>query len=80
VKNRERDRERRGCEKGAHARISSFDILLFIVEFKHLIQPIAENVSSSEFTLTFIMTIIASVFVPGRSRAVQTHFFSFCTA
>ena len=28
--------------------------------------------SSSEFTFTFIVTIVASVFVPGRSREVQT--------
>ena len=35
--------------------------------------------SSSGFTFTFRVTIIVPVFVPGRSRVVQTHFFSFCT-
>jgi hypothetical protein len=30
-------------------------------------------------TFTLIVTIIIPVFVPGRSRAVQNHFFSFCT-
>jgi hypothetical protein len=32
----------------------------------NLVQQIAEKVSSSEFTFTFIVTIIISVFVPGR--------------
>ncbi len=31
--------------------------------------------SSSGFTFPFIVTIIISVFVPGRSRVVQTHSF-----
>ena len=35
------------------------------------IQEIETNVSSSEFTFTFIVTIIISVFVPGRSSVVQ---------
>ena len=35
------------------------------------IQQIAANVSSLEFTFTFRVTIIISVFVLGRSRAVQ---------
>jgi hypothetical protein len=34
------------------------------------VQQIVENVVSSEFTFTIIVTII-SVFVPGRSREVQ---------
>jgi hypothetical protein len=36
-----------------------------------VLQSIVENVSSSEFTFTFIVTIIFSVFLPGRSRVVQ---------
>ncbi len=43
------------------------------------IQPITENVSSSEFAFTFV-TIIISVFVRGHPRAVQIYYFSFCTA
>jgi hypothetical protein len=35
------------------------------------VQEITQNVSSSEFTFTTIVTIIFSVFVPGRSRVVQ---------
>jgi hypothetical protein len=35
------------------------------------IQEIETNVSSSEFTFTFIVTIIISVFLPGRSSVVQ---------
>ena len=37
------------------------------------IQEIETNVSSSEFTFTFIVTIIISVFVPGRSRDEGVH-------
>ena len=37
-----------------------------------LLQEIVSNVSSSGFTFTFRVTIIVSVFVPGRSRAVQS--------
>ena len=44
-----------------------------------VVKQIAANVSSSGFTFTFIVTIIISVFVPGRSRVVQTHSLSFCT-
>ena len=44
------------------------------------IQQIVVNVSPSGFTFTAIVTNIISVFVPKRSRVVQTHFFSFYTA
>ncbi len=36
-----------------------------------VLHQIVVNVSSSEFTFTFMVTIIISVFVPGRSREVQ---------
>jgi len=44
-----------------------------LVDFEKpwVIHQIVVNVSSSEFTFTFIVTIIISVFVPGRSRVVQ---------
>jgi hypothetical protein len=40
--------------------------------YEYVVQQIAEKVSSSEFPFTIIVTIIISVFVPRRSRAVQT--------
>jgi hypothetical protein len=49
--------------------VHSFDRLL--------IQPIVENVSSSEFTFTIIVTIIISVFVPERSRDCTNPRFQF---
>jgi hypothetical protein len=41
-----------------------------------MIQQIAKNVSSSEFTFTIIVKIIISVFLPRRSRVEQIYFFS----
>jgi hypothetical protein len=38
------------------------------------------NVPSLEFTFTFMVTIIISVFVPGRSRAVQKQKKWVCTS
>jgi hypothetical protein len=38
---------------------------------KSVLQQFRVNLSSSEFTFTFMVTIIISVFVPARSRAVQ---------
>ena len=36
------------------------------VIFVFILQPIVENVSSPEFTFTFIVTFVIPVFVPGR--------------
>jgi hypothetical protein len=44
------------------------------------VQQISANVSSSGIYFYIYCANYCSVFVPGRSRVVQTHVFSFCTA
>ncbi len=64
----------RGMCVGVEATI--FTVLLSLMKRKTN-YTVDANVSS--FCFTLILTIILSVFVPGRSRVVQTHFFGFCT-